>query len=114
MSSRSNSSAAALRLFQQQEQEHAKPLTEDEEDGPAFLPSSPQTSRPATANRTPTAPSHNESPNPASDSFSDLSDASISKSALEEALEEHLRQGSVAASQMQAGVRSIWKGKFTG
>lgn len=56
-----------------------------------------------------------ESPNPGSDSFSDLSDASISKSALEEALEEHLRKGgSVAGSQVQGGVRSIWKGKFTG
>jgi hypothetical protein len=46
-----------------------------------------------------------------------LSDASISKSALEEALEEHMRRGgSVAGSQMQTGggVRSIWKGKFTG
>ncbi len=58
----------------------------------------------------------NDSSNPGSDSFSDLSDASISKSALEEALEEHLRKGgSVAGSQMQGGgVRSIWKGKFTG
>jgi hypothetical protein len=56
-----------------------------------------------------------ESLNPGSDSFSDLSDASISKSALEEALEEHLRKGgSVAGSQMQGGIRSIWKGKFTG
>lgn len=56
--------------------------------------------------------------NGGSDSFSDLSDASISKSALEEALEEHLRRGgSVAGSQMPAstagGVRSIWKSKFT-
>ena len=64
----------------------------------------------------------NPGSNPGSDSFSDLSDASISKSALEEALEEHMRRGgSVAGSQMQsgtgmggAGVRSIWKGKFTG
>ena len=56
--------------------------------------------------------------NPGSDSFSDLSDASISKSALEEALEEHLSKGgSVAGSTMRgagAGVRSIWKGKFIG
>ena len=59
--------------------------------------------------------------NPGSDSFSDLSDASISKSALEEALDEHMRRGgSVAGSQMPSegtaggGVRSIWKGKFTG
>ena len=59
----------------------------------------------------------NQGSNPGSDSFSDLSDASISKSALEEALEEHMRRGgSVAGSQMQTGggVRSIWKGKFTG
>jgi len=52
-----------------------------------------------------------------SDSFSDLSDASVSKSALEEALEEHLRRGgSVAGSRIPVspagGVRSIWKGKF--
>jgi hypothetical protein len=50
-----------------------------------------------------------ESPNPGSDSFSNLSDACISKSVLE-ALEEHLRKGSsVVCSQMQGGVRSIWK-----
>jgi hypothetical protein len=52
-----------------------------------------------------------------SDSFSDLSDASVSKSALEEALEEHLRRGGSVASGSQmpsVGVRSIWKGKFTG
>ena len=88
----------------------------DEEEGPAFLPSSPQTSRPSTANAPQAQKSlkKEDSPNQASDSFSDLSDASISKSALEEALEEHLRRGgSVAASQMP-GVKSIWKGKFTG
>ena len=72
---------------------------------------------PATANRTPISAANktHDSSNQGSDSFSDLSDASISKSALEEALEEHLRKGgSVAASQMQGGVTSIWKGKFTG
>jgi len=116
------------------------PLAEDEDDDeeePAFLPSSPQTSRPPTAGRADVPPTTGdtgegttregggvgaagkEDSGPGSDSFSDLSDASISKSALEEALEEHLRRGgSVAGSQMQsgaaAGVRSIWKGKFTG
>lgn len=129
-SDRSTSSAAALRLFQlqqQQEIDHQEP--DDEEEQPAFLPSSPQTSRPSTATarqetqhqrketRQESVVKENDS-NPGSDSFSDLSDASISKSALEEALEEHLRRGEsvVAGSDMQArgGVRSIWKGKFTG
>lgn len=100
------------------------PLAEDEEEEAAFLPSSPRNSRPPTAGKDVTPPvvskenanKENES-SKESDSFSDLSDASVSKSALEEALaEEHLRRGgSVAASQMLGGgVRSIWKGKFTG
>ena len=117
-SDRSTSSAAALRLFQQEQQE-----PEDEEEEPAFLPSSPQTSRPSSSHApapplpptTTIAMKDNDSPNLGSDSFSDLSDASISKSALEEALDEHLRRGgSVAGSQMQGGVRSLWKGKFSG
>jgi hypothetical protein len=94
---------------------------EGEEEEPAFLPSSQRTSRPPTSGKD--EPPPKESPvgrdvtspgnGGGSDSFSDLSDASISKSALEEALEEHLRRGgSVAGSQM-GGVRSIWKGKFT-
>jgi len=72
--------------------------------------------RPTTANKPSSlsSPPGKEESNPGSDSFSDLSDASVSKSALEEALEEHLRRGgSVAGSTMQGGgVRSIWKGKF--
>ena len=100
------------------------PLKEDDEEEPAFLPSSPRTSRPSTSHKqegpTPPAPVvKKDDSNQGSDSYSDLSDASISKSALEEALEEDLRKGgSVAGSTMHggaaAGVRSIWKGKFIG
>ena len=97
-SSKSNSSAAALRLYEQLQQQPPE-QEEQEEDEPAFLP----LTRPTTANK---------SPSKESDSFSDLSDASVSKSALEEALEEHLRKGgSVAGSQMP-GVRSIWRQRF--
>jgi hypothetical protein len=103
-------------MYREQE-EHREDDGEEEE--PAFLPSSPQTSRPPTAGKdgppkeSPLAKEVTSPGNGGSDSFSDLSDASISKSALEEALEEHMRRGgSVAGSQM-AGVRSIWKGKFT-
>jgi hypothetical protein len=70
-------------------------LYEDEEEEPAFISSSPQISRPTIAHSPPpvqASSKDNESPNQGSDSFSGLSDASISKSALEEALEEHLRR----------------------
>jgi hypothetical protein len=93
-SKKSNSSAAALRLYQQLQEPSPE---QEEEEEPAFLP----LTRPTTANKSPSGKE--------SDSFSDLSDASISKSMLEEALEEHIRKGgSVAGSQMP-GVRSIWK-----
>jgi hypothetical protein len=110
-------------MYQQEQgrttEPHDAPPLDDDEEEPAFLPSSPVTSRPPTAGKQePIIQVDTEkSSNRGSDSFSDLSDASISKSALEEALEEHLRHGgSVAASQMQGGggVRSIWKGKFVG
>jgi hypothetical protein len=105
-------------MMYREQEEHREDDGEEEE--PAFLPSSPQTSRPPTAGKDEPpkqSPLAKEVTSPGngggSDSFSDLSDASISKSALEEALEEHMRRGgSVAGSQM-AGVRSIWKGKFT-
>jgi len=114
--SRSNSSAAALQLFKEQEQRKAAEHPPEDDEAPAFLPSSPQTSRPQTAhnNPPPAQPAKDgDGSNQGSDSFSDLSDASVSKSALEEALEEHLRKGGSVVSQMPAGVRSIWKGKFT-
>ena len=114
---RSNSSAAALKLFKEQEERTAAGHSPEDE-APAFLPSSPQGSRPQTAHNNlppqPQPPKDGDGSNQGSDSFSDLSDASVSKSALEEALEEHYRKGGSVASQMPGGVRSIWKGKFTG
>jgi hypothetical protein len=120
-SENSNSSAAALRLYQQHLQQPPQETKRDDEEEvePAFLP----LTRPATANKdksstltVPTSQTKEAESKDGSDSFSDLSDASISNSALEEALADHIRRGgSVAASQMpQGAVRSIWKGKFTG